>query len=259
MLRYTALFIFLISAASCQKVINVDLNSSDPQYVIEGNVTDKPEPQTISITRSANFSNTNEFPAVSGAFVTLTDETSSTVDTLDETTPGIYRTAAIAGISGHKYKLYINVNGKVFTATSIMPEPVAVDSIKTEKSVFGGDDLFAVPYYTDPLTKGNSYRLTQTVNGIPVKGWDVRTDDVTNGQTSKFPLYYDTEDNRKIVAGDSIFVTLQTIDKDVYEFYRTLEQTMDQNSTSQANPVSNIKGGALGYFSASTIRKTGTL
>lgn len=259
MLRYTALFIFLISAASCQKVINVDLNSSDPQYMIEGNVTDKSGPQTISITRSVNFSSTNQFPAVSGAVVTLTDETSGIADTLDEKTPGIYQTTVIPGIPDHTYSLYIRVNGKTFTATSVMPQPVAVDSIKTEKSVFGGNELYAVPYYTDPLTKGNSYRLTQSVNRVPVKGWDVRTDDVTNGQVSKFPLYYDTDNNPKIAVGDSVFITLQTIDKNVYEFYRTLEQTMDQNSTSQANPISNIKGGALGYFSASTIRETGAL
>jgi hypothetical protein len=261
MLRYTAFFILLISITSCQKVINVNLNASDPQYVIEGNVTDRQEPQTVSISRSVNFSETNQFPQVTGALVTITDETAGITDTLTEVNPGTYQTRNVPGVSGHAYSLYINANGRVFTSRSVMPKPVAIDSIGTEKSVFGGDDLYAKPYYTDPVETGNCYRLTQTVNRRKVKGWDVRNDDVTNGQTAKFPFYYDTDDdaNPKIKVGDSIFVTLQTIDRPVYEFYRTLEQTMSQNSTTQANPISNIAGGALGYFSASTLRETGAI
>lgn len=261
MLRYTAFFILLISVTSCQKVIKVNLNGSDPQYVIEGNVTDLTDTQTVTISRSVNFSETNQFPQVTGAIVTITDETAGVTDTLKEVHPGTYKTSKMTGISGHAYHLYINANGRVFTAVSTMPNPVAIDSIGTEKSVFGGDDLYAKPYYTDPIEEGNRYRLTQSVNRKKIKGWDIRSDEVTNGQTAKFPLFYDTDDdqNPKINVGDSIFVTLQTIDQKVYDFYRTLEQTMSQNSTTQANPLTNIAGGALGYFSASTVRETGAI
>lgn len=261
MTRYTAFFILLVSITSCQKVINVDLNGSDPQYVVEGNITDKPGPQTVKITRSVNFSSQNQFPQVTGAFVTVADETASVLDTLKETSPGIYETTAITGVPGHKYSLVIKTAGKVFTSSSIMPQVVKIDSIKTEKSVFGGTDLFAVPYYTDPLTEGNCYRLVQSVNRVPVKGSDIRNDEVTNGQVAKFPLYYDTEadNNPKIHTGDSVFITLQTIDKNVFEFYRTLQETIGQNSAALANPLTNVAGGALGYFSASTIRETGVM
>jgi hypothetical protein len=251
-----------VALTSCQKVINVDLNGSSPQYVIEGNVTDQGDTQKVKITRSVNFSDRNTFPEATGAFVTVRDATSGELDTLEEATPGMYINTKLAGIPGHSYELFIKVDGREFTSTSIMPDPVSIDSILTEKSVFGGSDLFAVPYYLDPMTKGNYYKLTQSVNHKAVKGYDIRSDEVVNGQVSKFPLYYDTDNdsgNPKIHPGDSVSVSLQTIDRNVYEFYRTLQETIDQNSAALANPLTNIKGGALGYFSASAVSIKSTL
>jgi len=60
---------------------------------------------------------------------------------------------------GHQYDLYIKVGGHEFTASSIMPSAVDMDSVYTERSASGGDDLFAVPVYTDPIATGNCYLL----------------------------------------------------------------------------------------------------
>ena len=48
---------------------------------------------------------------------------------------------------------------------------------------------------------------------------------------------------------------MQNIDPVVYKYWFSLSQnaTGETQSASPANPVSNIKGGALGYFSAHTI------
>ena len=259
---FPSLILPIIFATSCQKVINVDLNSADPQYVIEANITDKAGPQTVHIARTANFSDKNSFPQVTGAFVTIKDVTSGAIDTLKEDSAGYYNTRHLAGISGHQYDLYIKTGDRVFTSSSTMPLPVDIDSIYTEKSVFGGNDLFPVPVYTDPIMQGNRYLMTVSVNHIPIRSSDVRGDQVTNGQVSKFPFYYDTDDdsgNPKIEIGDSVFVTLRTIDNNVYEFYRTLEDTKDQNSASLSNPLTNIIGGALGYFNAGPSRTKGML
>ena len=50
---------------------------------------------------------------------------------------------------------------------------------------------------------------------------------------------------------DRIEVEFQCIDKGAYTFFYTLSRIED----SKTNPTSNIKGGALGYFSASTVDK----
>lgn len=247
---------------SCQKVIDVDLNSSDPQYIIEGNINDGPSPYSVKLSRSANFSSGNSFPAVNGAVVTVRDETDQLTDTLIEATPGLYQTSRITGRPGHAYSLYIKTGDRTFTARSVMPMPVVLDTIEIQKSVFGGDDLYPVPVYRDPTGQGNRYRISASVNSRAIKDYDVRSDEITDGQVARFPFYYDTDDesgNPRITAGDSVTISLLTIDSAVYEFYRTLADTRDQEAAALSNPLSNIKGGAMGYFSAGAIRRKSVL
>ena len=156
-------FALLTAMASCQKVIQVHLNDTAAKYVIEGNVSDQPGPYFVKISQSVNFDQANTFPAISGATVIITDATAGVVDSLHESTPGMYRTTSLAGVSGHTYQLYIKVNGQVFTSSALMPVAVNIDTLYTQKSVFGdGNEL--VPQYTDPPTPGNYYHFVETIN-----------------------------------------------------------------------------------------------
>src|ERR1035441_7995336 len=113
---------FLIFMSGCQKVINVNLNSSSPQYVIEANVVDSQMSQVVQITRSLNFNQDNLYPTVDNAIVVITDNSIGLTDTLLNFNPGNYITTRITGVSGHQYSLYISVGGHIFTATSTMPD-----------------------------------------------------------------------------------------------------------------------------------------
>jgi hypothetical protein len=53
-------------------------------------------------------------------------------------------------------------------------------------------------------------------------------------------------DDDPIHQGDVVTVEMQCLDKGVYTFFETLYNVEDAS----ANPASNIKGGALGYFGA---------
>jgi hypothetical protein len=57
-----------------------------------------------------------------------------------------------------------------------------------------------------------------------------------------------------LLPKDSVTIEMHCIDKPVYDYYYSLGNR--DNSATPANPVSNIVGGALGYFSAHTVRKT---
>src|SRR5450830_594556 len=78
----------LLVFSGCQKVINVDLN--------EGLINDRGGPYSVTITKSGSYFNQPVLPSVSGADVTITDNTGIT-DTLRETTPGIYVTSRTKG------------------------------------------------------------------------------------------------------------------------------------------------------------------
>src|ERR1022692_4666787 len=107
--------IFYLAFSSCEKVINIDLNSVAPQIVVQGNITNQPGPYTVQLTQTVNFSEPNNFPAVSGAKVIIEDNAGN-VDTLTENPAGIYTGTRLTGTPGRSYALVLTANGKKYTA-----------------------------------------------------------------------------------------------------------------------------------------------
>jgi hypothetical protein len=249
----------VLTGVSCQKVINVKIKSAVQQYVIEGEITDGPGPYMVKISRTRDFTENNNFDQVSGARVTVRDIEAGTTDTLRETTSGTYHTSKVKGIPGHNYVLGVLVNGQAFTASSVMPvQAIAIDTLYAGRSTFGGEDVFMTAVFTDPPGKGNYYRIRQWVRGLQVNGSRVRSDEATDGFTYRSQLFYDTEDdagNPLIHSKDSISAELQCLNRQVYDYYRTLQDATGDNSATPANPLSNITGGALGVFNTCTSRK----
>lgn len=240
---------------SCTKVINVDLNSSSPQIVIEGNITNAAGPYQVKISKTVNFSASNVYPAVSGATVKITDSTTSTINTLAETTAGTYTTSNIQGIPGHTYLLSVLAEGKTYTASSKMPQAVALDSLTFQKnSNFGNTRIFAVPNFQDPAGIDNYYTFTEYINNVKFTKFTFVFDDrLSDGRYISQQLFTDSS---YINVGDSVALQMNCVDKNVYNYFNTLQSAISGNSfqsASPSNPVSNISNGALGYFSASTV------
>jgi hypothetical protein len=236
--------LLILSLSGCKKVIHLPLHSSDAQFVIEGNVTNQPGPCSVKISMSGNYDGNNDFPKVSGALVVITDNDVLS-DTLSETSPGTYITSHIVGVPGHTYQLYVNTSGKVFTASSKMPMPVNIDSVyATSIPTPQGAQTATFPVYTDPAERGNFYHFVQYINGVVSKDVYVLNDEYLNGTIVQTPLI--SED--KIHAGDTISVCLQNVDLAIYNYYFC--QSINKSVATPANPVNNITGGSLGYFSA---------
>jgi hypothetical protein len=245
----------LFTISSCTKVIQIDLNSSNPQFVIEGNVSSKSNIQTVTISKTINFSDAGVYPAVSNAVVTLTDNNNAPV-ALALTAPGVYTTTSITAISGHQYELKVVVDGKTFVAKSTIPQPVLLDSIDFElQQSFGGnvDSLyFLTPKYTDPAPFKNYYLITQKVDTLLDRTIFAFNDNLNNGLVNRRPIFSNNSDI-KLKSGSTVKVELMGIDKNIYDYYNGLSNVVPTSggpATTPANPVSNFSGGALGYFSA---------
>ncbi|MEO6831880.1 MAG: DUF4249 domain-containing protein [Chitinophagaceae bacterium] len=240
----------LFSLASCTKVIDVNLNSSNPQYVVEGSVTNAGSSQTVHITRSVNYNEENTFPAVTNAIVIISDGNTDP-DTLTQRTPGYYQTEKLPGIPGHTYALRIIVDGQELSASSIMPLPVPFDSLGLlTESTFGKEIRTPVIAFNDPASIHNYYNFIVYKNDRRSKTLYLDFDVVKNGvPVVEFLRDYDSTYN----IGDKLSVEMQCIPQDVYDYYASLQQTIAQSSATPANPISNIRGtNVLGYFSAHT-------
>jgi hypothetical protein len=248
-MKNTLIIVFaLLSFSSCQKVINVNLNDAAPKYVITGNVTNEPGPYTVKVSKTIAFSQDNTFPGISGAAVCITDSNLALTDTLSELSPGTYHTHNLTGIPGHTYKLMVAIGSSSFHSSSTMPQPITLDTVYTAKSAFG-KNVNVVPWYNDPAAFGNSYHLVLKVRDSISNEIYVHNDQFLNGGEVKGTLRNEID----IHTGDPVTVELQCVDNAVYQYYRDLSQTIQQNSAAPANPQSNITGGTLGYFSAHTV------
>jgi hypothetical protein len=246
--------IAIMEFCSCQKVINVNLNNAASKFVITGNVSNEPGPYIVSISKTINFSEDNVFPSVTNALVVITDSIAAVTDTLSRGAAGYYQTHVLQGIPGHVYQLYVNIGGQVFLSRSVMPQPIALDSIYVVSATFGDKkDVTAV--YNDPVGVGNHYHLTLSIADSSSTNIYIHSDQVTDGNR----VLQQLRNSIDIHSGDSVKVALECIDDSVYKYYSTLSQTINQNSATPANPQTNISGGSLGYFSAHTVSRKGII
>jgi hypothetical protein len=253
--------LLLLTLTSCTKIIDIDLNTTDPKVIIEGSVTDEKGGFQVKISKTVNFSDANNYPPVKGAVVTITDNTGKTY-TLPETKAGFYSLKDTIGVSGRTYSLKIVAEGKTYTSSSTMPKAVALLGAEIEKSPFNNGPRDTVKFYDyypiflDPANEKNNYRFILSNNGIKDKGFNnVINDNLFNGSYNPVPLFADTD--FKVKTNDVITIEMHCIDKAVYEYFFSLAQVSGGrgDSGTPANPVNNIVGGALGYFSAHTVRR----
>lgn len=253
------LLLAVLAIPACKKVIQVDLNSVTPQIVIEGEVTNGPAPYYVRISRTVDFSTPNVFPTVTNAIVRLTDTTNGISDSMVQINPGLYRSVEVGGVQHHTYMLQVTVDGKQYTAISTMPGLVHLDSVTFAQNI-GFDnklEINAVAGFQDPQGLGNYYQFTEDVNGRPVPDIFVFEDRLSDGRFISYPLY---NDSAYLAPGDTLTLTMNCIDENIYNYFFTLMNVAGNNnfqSATPTNPVSNISNGALGYFSAHTTQRAG--
>lgn len=251
MLRICA---FILTLSSCTKEVELSLKSSKPQLVIEAVVSNGVGGAYVRLSRSQDFSDQNDYTNVTDALVVLSDSTRGLHDTLnispDEQGMPYFHSRRIRPAIGHVYRLEVQVDGNVYTARSEMADTVAFEGITllseagdlTTSSVFT-----AVPKYVDQAGVKNYYRFEQYVNHKKDPGINVMNDNVGDGLMNERPIFTRDID---IHLGDTLTVVMIQITQPVYQYFYQLAQNQDRLGATPSNPVSNISGGALGYFSA---------
>lgn len=240
-----ATLVLLIS--SCKKEIDVNLRSAEPNIVIEG-VVKLDSLAQVRITFTKDFSSTNEYDLVKDAVVEISDDKGAK-EVLIPDSEGVYKTKAMRGVERTTYNLLVKYNGKEYTATSKMPPLVKMDSLSLRKI-----PLFDFPspviHFQDPSHYDNEYyRVVVYVNEKRLDmDQKIFSTEFVKGQYINVDILLFPKDNGDdpIAQGDNIMIEAQCVDKDTFTFFESLSRI--ENSLN--NPTSNIKGGALGYFSA---------
>lgn len=139
-MKYSKLFLLaslVMLAFSCEDVIEVDLADGDRQLVVDAWINNKPETQTIRLTRAGAYFTDSFSAAETEASVTVTDADGRVYTFLDADKDGAYtwtpEAGQVFGEVGMAYTLNIvTAAGQQYAATSVLERVMPIDSISYE-------------------------------------------------------------------------------------------------------------------------------
>ena len=253
---------------SCEDVIEVDLDSAEPQIVIEGSVTNENSPYTVYISKSGDFYEPSIFVKVTGANITISDSRGNS-ELLTETEDGLYESTSVGGTPGDTYYISVKTEDKEYKAESTMPfDVIELDSISVEPSTIGRHsensyDLWL--YFQDIPGVKNYCRFRVFHNDNLLGGFQLYDDRLSDGNYIQARIRLSGKEN-KIIVGDDFRVELLTIDKANYDYFNTANDIsasgdggMGPGSVAPSNPFTNWDNNALGYFGAFTVSTAFTI
>lgn len=250
----TSLFI-----TSCEEVIIVDLETAPPQLVIDASIdwvkNSAGNEQRIKLSTTTAYYN-DEFPSVSGALISVTNEANSVFTfTESATSKGEYLCTDFEPIIGQTYTLTVNVNNELFTATETLVSVPEISDKVDQDNTGGmvGDEVEIIYYYQDNATQNNYYLYGFETSHIPFTQYAVEIDENTQGNLT--PAFYA---NKDLKPGDVVTLNLYGTSKRYSEYFKKLILASGSGGSPFATTPSAVRGNiinqtnsnnfAYGYF-----------
>ena len=245
--------------ASCKDPITIDIPNNDPILVVEGVVCSELDSSFVKLTLSSNYYASPNYKTVETATVKING-----VDFIHKGS-GLYRPFdGYIGKVDSTYDLSIEYDNKTYTSKSTMVPMFRVDSLsQTYKqkegflpagnsiSYWGFDDRTPIKY---------TYFQSGFFDGD--KGKDSVQNNLVLFDNNSIPLgkvYAFELPFTRFNSGTLFFCVFRSIDKAMYDF---LKEYATQSSGAPgpfrqqpANLPSNIKGGAVGYFTTYDVKR----
>ena len=273
--------IFLLGTASCQREVHIDLGTTPPKVVIQGQIENGMPPfvvvsSTISFFSSVDLG-TLEKSFLHDAHITVSDGSKTitlkeySIDTGTNNKFYVYSIDSsniMLGELGKMYSLSVTYGGTTYTSVTKIPFPKGVDSMwvdvpesvrdKTPKTA---RELFV--NYTDPDSLGDYVRCFTKRNKQQFYPDALFTDEIVNGKPiNKIGLlagYPESSSSTTVnrdsliyfFPGDTVTLKWSSIDKGVYKFWNSVEFAKNATGnpfSSPINLVSNITNGGLGVW-----------
>ncbi len=267
---------------SCEREVNFNLGEATQKVVIEGGIENGSYP-LVRLSKSIGFFSKIDLQTLSEAFlhdaeISVSDGTNTvylkeyeiefnnikayfyTIDTSHLPSLGFM------GEIGKTYTLKVTYNNETYESVTSIPGLIPLDSLWAEEPTSFVPDSnmnqrILKAQYSDPDTFGNYARYFTSRNGEAFSApyYSVFDDLIVNGTTVQIELTagYNRMDSIDantfgyFFKGDTVVVKWSSIDKGVFDFWRTLEFSSGSIGNPFATPVqitTNITNGALGVW-----------
>ena len=280
--------------SSCEDVIDTQLPDSEPVVSIDAFVTNKPEVQVITVTKTAYYFDT-AIPPVSGAEVTITDDNGTVFSFTEGATSGAYEWDPSAntgelGIPGVTYLLEVVAEGVEYTSITTTGRVPVIDSLTfvfEPGSGFFPDAWFSEFWARDPVGLGDAYWIKGWKNGSYLNrpGEIVLAYDAGPSRGSQIdglifipPVRrgvnpFDTNKDDELLApflpGDSLYIEMHSISDATFDFLTNVQIQIDRPGGFGelfAQPPSNVPTNitpsdedkfVVGFFNVSAVSSIG--
>lgn len=199
---------------SCTDVIDVEVSEAAPRLVIEASLNWEKgtagNTQSVKLSTSTPYFNNTISSIVTGALVTVTDDTNGTDFIFTEQNNGVYTTSSFIPVVDHVYTLEVVYAGDTYIAHETLKTVVDVEDVyQTIEKGFDDEALEVNIDFNDPADEENYYfiKIEAQDNLLPVLF--SLSDEFTNGNLTS--VYYerlkDSNINREnFTAGDSVAI-----------------------------------------------------
>lgn len=264
--RYILLMLGIVGLWSCSGGV---MPVSEPQVVVEGWIENGAAPivivtSTVPVTEEIKDVNELRQYIVTWAKVTVSNGTESVILTgqkdNDYFPPYIYTTSRMKGEAGKSYTITVECSGRKATATTTIPEPVALEYVKATRSSEDDGKILLTAGLKDNAQEKNYYK-----SFVKIKGKDTYyhpsfmgliDDEVLEEEVEEIPI----NNGPNSLTGkrdpyfeptDTVTVRFCTMDKASFDYWTDF----DTISSLSRNPFfpstdkmrSNVSGG-LGYW-----------
>lgn len=241
--------------ASCEEVIQLELDSSEQQVVVEANLNAGTGACVVKISKTGGFYETAEFPVVDDAVVHVLINSNLPV-TLAAKGNGVYQLNDLDVFPGDIVQLNITLpdNQSIASQSVVVPNPVLLDTLlikKTPPGTLGGgsnsDDRYSLTAaWWDDAGTSSYYRLKIFQGQEFLSGLYILADDrLGDGDYISRPVIRQT-----FSSNDTLRCQLLAVNKGYYDYFTDLANSDGRGLSSPApfNPKGNLGEDVLGYF-----------
>lgn len=186
--RYLKLTLILLSItfASCEDVIDVDVQTAPSRLIIEASLDWEKgtigNEQTIKLSTSTPYFDTTTNTAVINASVKVTNDTDTTEDVFTHQGNGIYSTTTFEPIINQSYTLEVIHDGETYTANETLTSVTDITDINQSiKDGFDDEELEVNVVFTDPQEEENYYLFKFQKQGDLFPSLEEGDDEFVNG------------------------------------------------------------------------------
>lgn len=269
----TIILILALILASCTDVIDVPVQTGPTRLVIEASIDWEKgtagNEQTIRLRKSTTFYETISNTAVTGAMVTISNDTSGETFLFVDQNNGEYVTSEFVPILGQLYTLEVIHNGETYSAQETLNSVTDItDVYQDREDGFDDQELELHIEFTDPEEEDNYYLFRFKKEGNLLPAFEVGNDKFVNGNVIDW--WYEIledEDTDKIDVfqpGDVVSVEMYGISRAYSDYMEILIEQVGGIGFFEATPVAvkgncinltNPKNFAYGYFRLTQVNK----